>query len=398
MPHRKEGDVRTVVLRWPAQPWWQGALRTQLYVLALVVLAVLGLKAFTYLQQEALVFLGAYTFSFWLLSWAIPLEHTLQRPLQWLLPQSQVRLPRWVGITAVYALLLGALWIVLTAALPILLKQSQALQALYPKLMSQFNTLYLRYTGHLPAFTWGQGALNLQNQPLAQGADVANAFFAPLLHQLLSRSGNTLNALLYGFIAQIITLYFLADGRRLLGLAQGALPLSWGHRWASWLKLSQHLMFKTITAYTCVALCSGFYFYLLCYALGIPYAGLLSTVFGVATLVPVLGAWLGLLPTLAVLLVLPHGQSALLGLALGVCFLAFLRTRVLTPLLFDKRYRFHPLTLLGLLLACWELLGPGAMLLFFPLSVALATCFRYVEWKQRRVPSPPYASAPSPLV
>lgn len=352
--------------------------------LAMVLLFLWGCyQGFKGLFNETLLIFGAYTFSFFILTWALHLQNLLNLCLGWVFKSVFKRagfaLPRPVSIFLAYGVLSTIIILIIAYAVPILSQQFQAVSGIVKQSLHQFET-------HLAM--WENGKLSQHNATVTLLTKKTSTYLAPLLpdlkhlqtvvaKQLLQFASSSFTPLFYVFIGQIITFYLLLDGDKLNQFIVDVIPKVRHSKWGKALAFSQILMFRTVKAYTLSALLSGFFFWLLCHAIDIPFAGVLAWCFGICSFIPVLGPWLGVVPA-GVVLLAQGAEDKLFFLALGVSLFGYLRTKYVSPQLFDKRYRFHPIWLIILWYGCFQLAGALGVFLFIPLTVFLAMVGRFL--------------------
>ena len=357
--------------------------------LALVLLFLWTLyQGFQGLFNEVLLVFGAYTFSFFILTWALHIQAMLNLCVGWVLRvcfrQKGFVLNRSLSIFMAYGVLSAVLVLVLAYSVPILSGQFQAVFEIVKTSFHNFEQHLALWEGAHPvvqntiaaghktiavtgantsaALTWLPGVKDIQTLFVKQAWKLASSSFTPLF---------------YVFIGQIITFYLLLDGEEVTKFVVDLLPKVRHSKWGKALAFSQVLMFRTVKAYTLSALLSGFFFWVLCHTIGIPFAGVLAWCFGVLSFVPVLGPWLGVVPASLVLLA-QGAEDKLFYLAIGVSAFGYLRAKYVSPQLFDKRYRFHPIWLIVLWHGCFQLAGLVGVFIFIPLTVLLATVGRFL--------------------
>jgi predicted PurR-regulated permease PerM len=272
-----------------------------------------------------------------------------------------------------YGVLSAMLMLIFTYSVPILSEQFQAVFEITKTSLKTFeHHLVLWELGntsrlpHLPpvaaSAAWVSDFDKLRNVFVQQALQLASSSFTPLF---------------YLFIGQIITFYLLLDGEAVAKFVIDLLPKVRHSKWGKALAYSQVLMFRTVKAYTLSALLSGCFFWLLCHVVSIPFAGVLAWCFGVLSFVPVLGPWFGVVPASLVLLA-QGAEDKLFYLAIGVSLFGYFRARYVSPQLFDKRYKFHPIWLIILWHVCFQLAGLLGVFLFIPLTVFLAMVGRFL--------------------
>ncbi len=347
-------------------------------------------QGFQSLFNEVLLIFGAYTFSFFILTWALHIQALLNICLGWVLRvcfrQKSFVLHRSLSIFMAYGVLSAIVVLVFAYSLPILTEQFHAVFDIVKISLKTFEQ-------HLT--TWESGRLlspTITSLPsggalLPDFKDLQTLF----VKQVWKLASSSFTPLFYVFIGQIITFYLLLDGEDVAKFVIEILPKVRHSKWGKALAFSQVLMFRTVKAYTLSALLSGFFFWVLCHVIGIPFAGVLAWCFGVLSFVPVLGPWFGVVPASLVLLA-QGAEDKLFYLALGVSAFGYLRARYVSPQLFDKRYRFHPIWLIVLWHGCFQLAGLLGVFLFIPLTVFLAMVGRFL------LPKPATVSATTAIV
>lgn len=188
---------------------------------------------------------------------------------------------------------------------------------------------------------------------------------------ILDLGAITLNSLIYVLTTLVLVFYLLHDGRE---LKNGFVDLMPSQNEASVNRFLKrvHLQFHTIIkGQVLMSFLSGGLIYALSVALDVKYALLLGVFFGIVSILPVIGPWIGLIPLVAILAFSSHPNDILQVLLVTGLFY-ILKTYWLWPKLIHRRYDVHPILFILTFLVCLKLTGALGMLLAFPLASVLA--------------------------
>jgi predicted PurR-regulated permease PerM len=337
--------------------------------LALLGMLLLGLGVLFSAQRmmnEILMLLGAYNFTFILLFWVMFVDGLLNYASRflanyWKMPEW--RIPRGVSVVIAYMFILVVILYVSISVIPELSSQAKGLQMLLGKTSHKIDVMLY------------QLQRSLQLEIPASVKTHLITVRRDLISGLFSLGSQSITPLVYIVMGQLISLYLLFDGAKLTQFVQVLLPHTRRNRLSRGLVLSQVLMYRVMKAYTLQALLSGLLSLAVFKLLGLPYAGLLAFLYALLCFVPVLGTWLGLvIPAMVFIAQLAIMKLFTLVVLFGTYHL--FRSRFLNPILFDKRYRLHPLIVLLLLQISIDIAGLWGILMLIPLSVLVVTANR----------------------
>jgi putative permease len=318
------------------------------------------------MMNEILMLLGAYNFTFILLFWVMFVDGLLNRTSHWLAhywKMPEWRIPRGVSVVIAYAFILLVIVYVSISVIPELSSQAKGLQILLGKTSHKIDVMLYQLQRSLQL----EVPASVKNHLITMRRDLISGLF--------SLGSQSITPLIYIVMGQLISLYLLFDGAKLTQFVQVLLPHTRRNRLSRGLVLSQVLMYRVMKAYTIQALLSGLLSFAVFKALGLPYAGLLAFLYALLCFVPVLGNWLGLIiPAMVFIAQLAIFKLFTLVVVFGTYHL--FRSRFLSPMLFDKRYRLHPLIVLLLLQVCIDIAGLWGILMLIPLSVLVVTTNR----------------------
>lgn len=290
---------------------------------------------------------------------------------------------RVLAIVATYGLL-GLLLMALGATLlPEFVEQvrdfSDNLPAYMANLNARLQLMASLIQQQLPDSVRADSLLVTLPPGVLEAMDVQVSTLAGRLLSLGSYAVETLITLLF---VLMVLFYTLLDGphwwRSLAERARPAVGLSL----VETLSDTRHMLMRQLRW----GMVLGLFLYALLWLLEVRFAGFLATVFGVMSVLPILGPWLGLLPVATVLALsnwqffLSDGLFAGVPLALYKLFCVLLVVCMLYVIKYMRRRRnwcMHPLAYLLVLLLCLYAFGawgafvslPAAMLILFATSV-----------------------------
>ncbi len=187
---------------------------------------------------------------------------------------------------------------------------------------------------------------------------------------ILDIGGATVSSVIYGLTTLVIVFYLLHDGKE---LQKGLVSLVPDRHEAAFqhFLIRLHVQFHTIVkGQVFMSLLSGGLMYVLLLLLGVKFALLLSVLFGVTSILPVIGPWLGLVPIITLLAFSSHPLDILQVLmASGLFYIV--KTYWLWPKLIRRKYDIHPILFTLSFVACLKLVGLMGFLLSFPLASVL---------------------------
>jgi predicted PurR-regulated permease PerM len=254
---------------------------------------------------------------------------------------------------------------------------SMALTHLLPPLKNQLMDVVDTITRHWPSHglpPW----LGVTDQPqLLQHFLKQHALEGA--KSLLLLVSHSLMGLVHGIVALVLIFYTLLDGKPLFKGLLALLPQAKQAKVGVTLYRAHALLYTFMKTQVTLACLASLALYGLCHWLGIQSPLLLGLCFGFGSVLPVLGPWLGLLPTL-VLVLLTHPER-LIGLLLGcMAFYACKELWLLPALEADnpeKGLEIHPLLVMIAFLLCLQLAGLAGILLIVPVATGMALAY---EW------------------
>jgi predicted PurR-regulated permease PerM len=297
---------------------------------------------------------------------------------------------RMLAVVSVYILLIGGFWGCAWLLWPVLQEQGSALGASLPQYQHHIATV-LQQLAHALYQAMGAnpltdsltGVVQTLSGSVGAGVSAHSAVAMPpaglslglqsslehgastVLEQLPEWLNLGAQGLLYLLSGLILTFYGLLDGPSLPKKLDALLP-------AGTLKstINRYLssIHRTLLAFIrgqlLLAVASGVLMLVLYSAFGVRYAILLSTLFTVAEIVPVVGPWLAFTPGLVVMLFGPNPWVTVYVLGLY----ALVKDNILLPNVVGNAMGLHPVVVILALLVSAKLAGWVGLVLAIPVA------------------------------
>lgn len=207
-----------------------------------------------------------------------------------------------------------------------------------------------------------------------------NAFSS--LQYLYNFGTQSINTLIFSLTGIVLLFYFLLDGDHLSRGFIKLLPKTIRDSGKTILKDTHILCVQHFNSQIGFSLIITLMALLLNLGFGVKYPIILALFLGIASLIPALGIWIGIVPT-AIVLYTTHHEMSLLMLSLGlVIFYSFKYKIVL------KRYPdilpLHPITVVFSLFISLPLIGISALAFTIPLSAFLTVVLHWLISKNQQ--------------
>ncbi len=386
-----------------------GPTKVNLIVLCVVFFIFTGLMLTEYLTQVVCMLAASLILTYLLLG---PVEF-LQRGLMALKIQ-QHSLPKGLckglSILLVYLLFFGCFAITLIQIAPPLASQLKEFARELPHYLSQVSDAKSKSSGPQPLAAVVQASLersqqqqsvtqpetdhsslglhHTQRSPRPERAaklPLVKATYILALEQLLNNyktyaaklggvlldlGSATFSSFIYGLTTLVLVFYLLHDGKALQHGLVNLFPARHEAGLERFL-IRLHIQFQTIVkGQLLMSLLSGSLMYILLMALSAKFSLLLSVFFGMTSILPVIGPWIGLLPIITFLAFSSHPLD-IITILMGTELFYILKTYWIWPKLIRRKYDIHPILFTLSFVACLKLAGLLGILLSFPLASIL---------------------------
>jgi predicted PurR-regulated permease PerM len=280
--------------------------------------------------------------------------------------------PRLMAVITLYTLLGLLLAGMVTFGMPLLMTQGADLWKSVPRYALQIRHMLLQWLPHIPALpfdeqTFPQWQTQLTQQVTQQGVKAGLAPHA--LSTLGAWSAHTLRGVIYGVSSISVVFYLLLDGpQRGHWLTQMLPPV-----WRAILRDCHAVLLRFVKGQVMLAIISGGLMLLLYTVFGVPHAVILSLIFTVAEIFPVIGPWFAFSPGIVVMLL---GDNPWVTLyVLGIYFL--LKDNIILPKVVGEVMGIHPVWIILAILVAAQLAGATGILFAVPLAALLGVGIKH---------------------
>jgi predicted PurR-regulated permease PerM len=188
----------------------------------------------------------------------------------------------------------------------------------------------------------------------------------------------TLNGLIYMLTTLVLVFYLLHDGKSIKNGLVDLVPSSNEASVDRFLNRLHRQFHGIIKGQIFMSFLAGMLLYLVLMTMGVTYALLLGILFGVASILPVIGPWIGLIPIIGIIAFSGHPIDILQVLLItGLFYIT--KTYWLWPKLLNRSHDVHPILFILAFVICLKLVGFLGLLLSFPLASILSVAFQTLQ-------------------
>lgn len=202
------------------------------------------------------------------------------------------------------------------------------------------------------------------------GTDVAS--------YLLNIGARALTGLIYALTCLILVFYLLMDGRKLKDGFIQLLPVNFQKGSEAFLTHFHQVFYHFVKGQVLLSILGGLYLYSIYSLFGLKFAFLLSFIFGLASILPVMGPWFGLMPGILVIL---FSQSPLhlvyLFFFIGLYYIV--KVYWLSPKLVKPALIIHPVIFILTFLVCLKSASLLAILMSFPMAALICVMVLFLK-------------------
>jgi predicted PurR-regulated permease PerM len=202
------------------------------------------------------------------------------------------------------------------------------------------------------------------------------------LHDLVEVATTTMEGIIYLIATLVIIFYLLLDGNKLKRSWVNFLPPSISPTMDAFLLHTHEMLFHFIKGQIVLSLLAGGYMWLVYSLFGLKYAGFLAAFFGLASILPMVGPWVGIAPAILVLVFSNH-QSDMTAVLLLAASYYLLKEFWLNRLITGNKVPIHPVIFLLSFLTCIKMTGGMGILLSFPVASLLYAFIRFAQENSR---------------
>jgi len=302
---------------------------------------------------------------------------------------------RHTAVLIVFAVMLGALALVMLVLVPMLWEQLQHLFDWLPQLASWATGVLLpwiklRFRLDLAPYVDPGYVFGLVRSHWEEAGGIAAAVLGRV-----TASGK----LVFGLVANValvpvLSFYFLRDWDVMIARIRELVPRPMLPTVTQLARESDEVLGGFLRGQFSVMLALGSVYAIGLWAVGLDLGLLIGFVAGLVSFVPYLGAFVGVTAAVIATLV-QHGDLMHLALVLGVFALGqTLESFLLTPWLVGDRIGMHPVAVIFAIMAGGQLFGFLGVLLALPVAAVLMVMLRYAHHRYTR--SGLYGAQPDP--
>lgn len=336
---------------------------TRRWIIGAAVLIGIGLTLFWFWPtvQKILITMAAAAAITFLLS---PIVDLLER---WI--------PRWLGITLTYLVLVTAAGGILYLVLPGLFQQGAMLVGQIPDYIKVINRVEQDIGIRLRE-------IGLSGQMLGKWEDIVT----DLQTGLTERAGTFIETMpdRVSFLPELVAIpvivfYFIKDRKDIHRITDRCIPARYRENIYSLWGRIRHVLYGFIQGELVNALVVGALTTIAFLAIGLPYPLLLGTVAGACEIIPYFGPYISVIPIAIVVLIEVPGK---IWWTLGMIFLIQqIQGSVISPIILSGHIRLHPVVVIVLILAGLAAGGVLGMVVILPLALIIR---EIVEFTYRR--------------
>lgn len=298
-----------------------------------------------------------------------PIVELLQK-----IPLGKFRLPRGISIVLVMLLFLGLIILAIGSFIPTLIDQISKLIASVPQYVSEVQKGF----ESLSRETWFREYLQAIDMTKLQ--QTVEKYGETVVMGTASGFGSVLGTMTSVVIAAItipvMTIYMLADGKKLVPFVQRVMPKRMHNEVAELLGRLNKTLSHYISGQALEMLFVGVFTTIGYMIIGQRYALLLGVIAGITNMIPYVGPYIGYIPALFIGLM--QGPMEALSITAVVLIVQQIDSNILYPRIIGSTLNIHPLTILVILLAAGNIAGIPGMILAVPIYAVIRTIVVYL--------------------
>ena len=288
-----------------------------------------------------------------------PVVRMIERPrVTWL----SSRLPRWLAILVIYALIIGLIVGLASAVIPPLAEQFEELWRSLPGRLEQGQDFLIRIGILRDRITLGEA---VQQAPAAGAGSAAATIFGYLR--------NVIGGLFGAITILLLTFYMLVESREILSFFVRLFPVRQRRRVAT----VSHAVTQKVSAWLggqlLLSLFIGLTSAVGLWAMGVPYFYVLALISAVGEMIPMVGPILAAIPAILVAATVSPGLA--IGVAIFFIAQQQLENTILVPKLMGRQVGLSAVTVIVALGIGSQLLGIVGAILSVPTAAILQVLF-----------------------
>ena len=272
-------------------------------------------------------------------------------------------LPHLLAVTVVFLLFVGLFLVLLLWLMPLLWGQAVKLITEIPQVLAHGHAFLLHLQSQFPDFVSAEQL----NQMISHIANHVTNFTKEILTFSLASITGMIALIVYLILVPLLVFFFLRDQQTITRWLAGFLPEQRGVLTNVWReiyeKLNSYIRGKVIEV-VIVGLITSLTFWLM----GLNYAILLGSLFGLSVIIPYVGAFVVTLPIVIIGLVQWGWTDSFFYLILVYALINVFDANILAPILFAEVMNLHPLAIILSVLVFGNLFGFWGVFFAIPLA------------------------------
>lgn len=275
------------------------------------------------------------------------------------------RISRTLSILVIYIVFGMIIYILCVRFLPILLADLQELVNNLPEYARYAQDYIVRIQEDYRRFNLPPALRDIIDENL-EGME--KALISRLEHTYTFLLG-FFNSVLILLLVPILTFFIIRDERKIKDWVVGLIPPGSRRRFLQMTGEIDSVIGHYLRGMVVISIMVGFAVYIGLLLLGVEYALFLGLFNGITNFIPFVGPFIGAVPAVIVGFI----SSPVLALKVAILILVIqqLESNLLAPLVFSRTVKFHPLTIILLLLLGGKLFGFVGLLLVIPVAAVI---------------------------
>ena len=274
-------------------------------------------------------------------------------------------MPRWLGITLTYLVLITAAGGILYLVLPGLFRQGAMLAGQLPDYIKVINGVERDITVRLQE-------IGLSGQMLGKWEDIVTDLQTGITERVgtfVERMPDRVSVLPELVAIPVIVFYLIKDQRNIQMVTHRCIPARYRENVSKLTGRIRHVLYGFIQGELVNALVVGGLTTIAFLTIGLPYPLLLGTVAGACEIIPYFGPYISVIP-IAIVVLIETPQK--IWWTLGVIFvIQQIQGSVISPIILSGHIRLHPVAVILLLLAGLAAGGILGMVVILPLALII---------------------------
>src|SRR5919199_356826 len=277
---------------------------------------------------------------------------------------ARLGLPRGVGILVVLASLVLVLWLVGRAVNPVIQAQAEEFVRDAPALLQQVQN---EVANLQRTFDLESGTTSISSQSLLEAGQ---SYFSEHVSSAVSLGRSLVEAVSLSVVSFIVIIYLVIQPTQLINGFVSLFPAGQRERVREVLGKMYHAVQKWFVGQLSAMLIIGVLTVIALSIIGIPYALFIGALSGVLAFIPLVGAFISVIPP--VLLALATSPILAVWVVLSYIAIHQIEAHLIQPLVMSRAVALHPVVVVFAIVVMGTLFGFIGLLLAVPLVAALS--------------------------